>query len=69
MKVFKNESLVVHRVKKNRVDSSVGVDCSFVVLNFMGRGNQYIQLVYVLYCKLPAIPLEVGQGFELQSQR
>ena len=34
--------------------------------NFMGRGNQYIQLVKVLYCKLPtngkqlpAFPLEV----------
>ena len=23
--------------------------------NFMGRGNQYIQLVKVLYCKLPTI--------------
>ena len=44
--------------------------------SFMGRGNQYIQLVKVLYCKLPtngkqlpAFPLEVGLGFELQSQR
>ena len=34
-----------------------------------GRGNQYIQLVKVLYCKLPtngkqlpAFPLEVGPG-------
>ena len=42
----------------------------------IGRGNQYIQLVKVLYCKLPtngkqlpAFPLEVGPGFELQSQR
>ena len=37
--------------------------------SFMGRGNQYIQLVKVLYCKLPAngkqlpaFPLEVGAG-------
>ena len=42
--------------------------------SFMGRGNQYIQLVKVLYCKLPtngkqlpAFPLEVRLGFELQS--
>ena len=42
----------------------------------MGRGNQYIQLVKFLYCKLstngkqlPAFPLEVGPGFELRSQR
>ena len=40
--------------------------------SFMGRGNQYIQLVKVLYCKLltngkqlPTFPLEVGPGFEL----
>ena len=40
----------------------------------MGRGNQYIQLVKVLYCKLPtngkvlpAFPLEVGPGTEPQS--
>ena len=39
--------------------------------SFMGRGNQYIQLVKVLYCKLltngkqlPAFPLEVGPGTE-----
>ena len=38
--------------------------------SFMGRGNQYIQLVK--YCKLPtnskklpAFPLEVGPGFQL----
>ena len=44
--------------------------------NFMGRGNQYIQLVRVLYCKLltnskqlPAFLLEVGLGFELRSKR
>ena len=44
--------------------------------NFMGRGNQYIQLVKVLYCKLltngkqqPAFPLEVSPGTELRSQR
>ena len=42
----------------------------------MGRGNQYIQLVKVLYCKLltngkqlPAFPLEVGPGTKLRSQR
>ena len=41
-----------------------------------GRGNQYIQLVKVLYCKLPtngkqlpAFPLEVGPGTEPRSQR
>ena len=43
---------------------------------FMCRGNQYIQLVMVLYCKLPinskqlpAFPLEVGPGFKIWSQR
>ena len=37
--------------------------------SWKGRGNQYIQLVKVLYCKLPtnsnkllAFPLEVGPG-------
>ena len=41
--------------------------------SFMGRGNQYIQLVKVLYCKLPTnrkqlpvFPLEVDPGTELQ---
>ena len=41
----------------------------------MGRGNQYIQLLKVMYCKLPtncknlpAYPLEVRPGFELLSQ-
>ena len=41
-----------------------------------GRGNQYIQLFKVLYCKLPsngkqlpAFPLEVGPGTEPRSQR
>ena len=41
-----------------------------------GRGNQYIQLVKVLYCKLPtngkqipAFPLEARPGTEPQSQR
>ena len=40
-----------------------------------GRGNQYIQLVYVLYCKLPTkgkqvlvFLLEDRSGFELQLQ-
>ena len=44
--------------------------------SLMGRGNQYIQLVKVLYCKLPtkgkqlpAFPLEVRPGFQLRSQR
>ena len=44
--------------------------------NWEGRGNQYIQLVKVLYCKLPtngkqlpAFPLEVGPGTEPRSQR
>ena len=42
----------------------------------MGRANQYIQLVRVLYCKLPtngkqlsAFPLEVRPGIELRFQR
>ena len=34
--------------------------------SWKGRGNQYIQLVKVLYCKLPTngktVPLEVGVG-------
>ena len=44
--------------------------------SWKGRGNQYIQLVKVLYCKLltngkqiPAFPLEVGSGSEPRSQR
>ena len=44
--------------------------------SFMGRGNQYIQLVDVLYCKLLtngkqllAFPLEVRPGFQLRPQR
>ena len=43
--------------------------------SFMGRGNQYIQLVKLLYYKLPTngkqlprFPLEVGPGIELRSQ-
>ena len=42
--------------------------------SFMGRGNQYIQLVKVLYCKLltngkqlPAFSLEFGPGYKLRS--
>ena len=42
--------------------------------SWKGRGNQYIQLVKVLYCKLPtngkqlpAFPLEVGPGTELSA--
>ena len=42
-----------------------------------GKGNQCIQLIKVLYCKLPTngkqipalIPLEVGPGSALQSER
>ena len=44
--------------------------------SWKGRGNQYTQLVKVLYCKLPtngkqlpAFPLEVGLGTEPRSQR
>ena len=44
--------------------------------SWKGRGNQYIQLVKVLCCKLPtngkqlpAFPLEVRQGTEPLSQR
>ena len=44
--------------------------------SWKGRGNQYIQLVKILYCKLPtngkhvpAFPLEVGSGAEPWSQR
>ena len=42
--------------------------------SWKGRGNQYIQLVEVLYCKLPttgkqlaAFPLEVGLGLLLSE--
>ena len=44
--------------------------------SWKGRGNQYIQLVKVLYCKLPAngkqlpaFQLEVRLGTKLRSQR
>ena len=49
--------------------------CHITTGSFMGRGNQYIQLVKFLYCKLPtngkqlpAFILEVGPGFELPSR-
>ena len=32
--------------------------------SFMGRGNQYIQLVKVLYCKLPTI----GKQLQVKAQ-
>ena len=41
--------------------------------SFMGRGNQYIQLVKVLHCKLPTIGRQLstfptfGLEFELQT--
>ena len=44
--------------------------------NWKGRGNQYIQFVRVLYCKLPtnskqlpAFPLEAVPGIESRPQR
>ena len=44
--------------------------------SWKGRGNQYIQFVRVLYCKLltngkqlPAFPLEAVSGIEPQPQR
>ena len=38
--------------------------------SWKGRGNQYIQFVGVLYCKLlPAFPLEAVPGTEPQPQR
>ena len=44
--------------------------------SWKGRGNQYIQFVRVLYCKLPtnskqlpAFPLEAVLGTEPQPQR
>ena len=44
--------------------------------SWKGRGNQYIQFVRVLYCKLPtngkqlpAFPLEAVQGIEPRPQR
>ena len=44
--------------------------------SWKGRGNQYIQLVKVLYCKLPtnrkqlpALPLEAVPGTEPRPQR
>ena len=57
--------------------TSLSTDCiSYITTgSFMGRENQYIQLLKVLYYKLPTngnqIPdfqLEVGPGFELQSK-
>ena len=53
--------------------TSLSTHCTGHIMtdSFMGRGNQYIQLVKVLYCKLPtngkqlpAFPLEVGPGTE-----
>ena len=62
-----------------------GVHPLFIYLGFYvafntgsceGRGNQYMQLVTVLYCKLltnskqlPAFPLKVRPGTEPRSQR
>ena len=50
--------------------------CHVMVGSWQGRGNQYIQLVKVLYCKLPTngkqlptFPLEAWLGFKLLSQR
>ena len=44
--------------------------------SWKGRGNQYIQFVRVLYCKLPtnskqlpAFPFEAGPGIEPRPQR
>ena len=44
--------------------------------NWKGRGNQYIEFIRVLYCKLlangkqlPVFPLEAVPGFEPRSQR
>ena len=44
--------------------------------SWKGRGNQYIQFVWVLYCKLPtnskqlpAFPLEAVPGIEPRPQR
>ena len=57
--------------------TSLSTDCMGDIMmgSFMGRGNQYIQLVKVLYCnlptngkQLPVFPLEVGAATEPQSQ-
>ena len=62
----------------NWVLTSLSTHCTGHITtgSFMGRGNQYILLVKVLYCKLPtngkplpAFPLEVGLGFDHRSQR
>ena len=44
--------------------------------SWKGRGNQYIQLIKVLYCKLltngkqlPGFPLEAGPGIEPRPQK
>ena len=37
--------------------------------SWKGRENQYIQFVSVLYCKLPAFPLEAVPGTEPRPQR
>ena len=58
--------------------TSISTQCiGYITMgSFMGRGDQYIQLVKVLYCKqstngkqLPAFPREAGPGFKLRSQR
>ena len=49
---------------------------NIMTVSWKGRGNQYIQLVKVLYCKLPtngkqlpAFPLEAALGIEPRPQR
>ena len=66
--------------KRERVLQRVGVlqHCTGHVMagSWKGRGNQYIQFVRVLYCKLPtngkqlpAFPLEAMPGIEPRPQR
>ena len=59
---------VLHRFQHSKGNITTG--------SWKGRGNQYVQLVTVLYCKLPtngkqlpAFPLEVGPGTEHRPQR
>ena len=82
-KVFKFSYTVMDQIAEFHCIYSFGVLRRFqhctghiTMGSWKGRGNQYIQLVKVLYCKLltnskqlPAFPLEVGPGTKPRSQR
>ena len=86
MAVDKFSNMGITTVNKIQTHDSIylfGVLCHFQYCtghittgSWKGRGNQYIQLVKVLHCKLPtngkqlpAFPLEVELGTEPQYQR